>query len=1226
MKKAKKIVSIFLSLLIACGVLVTPTYVSAAKKLAAPKKVKAKPKDSSSALITWKKSKNASYYQVFKATSKRGKYKKIGTASKTKKKYIAKKLKTGKTYYFKIKAISGKQSVSSKSIKYKATPAKITGVSIKVQSDSEAKVTWKKQSKISGYKLQYSKTSNFSQNTNSIVLYKKSRNSAVLSNLDLAKYFIKICAFKKVGKKNVYGPYSKTVSYQNKLSPNKVTGLTVTQVSDTSATAKWNSVSKASGYQIVYSKNSNFSGNKTITVKGNSTNKATLTNLEKKTYYIKVRAYRKYSNNTYYGSYSSVFEYIFNALPEDITEKKVDFETDSNTTFTRGQWVSALVKKLNYTPYDKKDFSGYTFSDIANSPYCDDIETAFQNNIIPLFIDDKYDEEQDVPQFKPNEPATREFAAYTSVLSQGFIDENVVLDCEDSSSITYKSQVALSIKNGFLNLVNNKFNPTNPMTGTDKNQIFAKIDQLKTSVEFDTTKKISNIEYQKSVITLNEINYTITNGPNDTYSVTIPKSAGTFNEGDIIILPKNADHPNGFTLKITSKKSSDENNYVLEGTNPKPEEVFTTLQFQGTGEADIDNFKAADGVECERDKNSEVDLKTKLNTGVNADFNKTVSVPGKLTLDLDKKISDSTKLKGKVELSIPEIRARLNAKFGLFSGTKINDFILSVTKKTKLEGKIEATGLQTGYEITHGSGTKEFVPGSWELGRLPIQLCPGLSLDFVVKFTVSVKGEISVSFEMLNTDGIQYTNGSVRYIKEITPDLKNITAKASAKIGLEFELGVWALEAFNIIGIQLDIGLQGDISFTPHFEVNPNVYCGDAKLFAYLTFGTDSDCLFCKITHLGYSCDIWDSKSSPFKKGFHIENGQVKDNCQFSSGTLEGKIVNSSNNPISGACLKIYSGSALINTTYTNSDGSFKSKDLCAGTYDVKVSATGYKKYLSQETITSGQVTYAQTYVMIKRNGINTGFVEGTVKNAINGEKIESGKYEVFTSWNNTSSNLVTKGSFSSGEYDIELDPGNYTILFKCDNFSENYINVAISTDSVSTGNIVLNPNSINANGKIRVVLTWGEYPCDIDSHLFGPVVTGTDTFHVYYGDMEYSSYSNDEDINIVNLDVDDIESYGPETVTINKMNREGTYSYFVHDYSNRYEDYCDELSNSGAIAKVYSGNTLIATFNVPTNKDGTVWHVFDYNAGTDSITPVNSFYYQSDPEYVNEPESYYDY
>ena len=137
---------------------------------------------------------------------------------------------------------------------------------------------------------------------------------------------------------------------------------------------------------------------------------------------------------------------------------------------------------------------------------------------------------------------------------------------------------------------------------------------------------------------------------------------------------------------------------------------------------------------------------------------------------------------------------------------------------------------------------------------------------------------------------------------------------------------------------------------------------------------------------------------------------------------------------------------------------------------------------------------------------------------------------------------------------------------------------------------------------------------------MYGPGVNN-DTFHVFWYDDYYSDYIDDEYTYICDLDVDDTSSYGPETITISRLNNTGKYSYYVHDFTNKNESNSKELSNSGAIAKVYSGNVLIATFNVPTNKIGTVWHVFDYNAGTDKIEPINEFYSQSNCDYVNERE-----
>ena len=89
-------------------------------------------------------------------------------------------------------------------------------------------------------------------------------------------------------------------------------------------------------------------------------------------------------------------------------------------------------------------------------------------------------------------------------------------------------------------------------------------------------------------------------------------------------------------------------------------------------------------------------------------------------------------------------------------------------------------------------------------------------------------------------------------------------------------------------------------------------------------------------------------------------------------------------------------------------------------------------------------------------------------------------------------------------------------------------------------------------------------------------------------------------------LDVDDTSSYGPETITITEMS--GIYTYYVHDYSNKYEENNTQLAASGATINVYlgSGSMPEYTFYVP-NGVGTSWHVFTYNANTGEFTFPNT-------------------
>ena len=97
-------------------------------------------------------------------------------------------------------------------------------------------------------------------------------------------------------------------------------------------------------------------------------------------------------------------------------------------------------------------------------------------------------------------------------------------------------------------------------------------------------------------------------------------------------------------------------------------------------------------------------------------------------------------------------------------------------------------------------------------------------------------------------------------------------------------------------------------------------------------------------------------------------------------------------------------------------------------------------------------------------------------------------------------------------------------------------------------------------------------------------------------------------------LDVDDTSSYGPETITVRNVKADEKFSYFVHDYTNSYSEVANEMSLSGAKVQVYLEGKNIATYTIPTNQPGTLWHVFDFDGATKTIKSVNTLEYQNDP------------
>ncbi len=104
---------------------------------------------------------------------------------------------------------------------------------------------------------------------------------------------------------------NKTIAQMKIKNPAKVTGLKV-KAGKKKVSVSYKKVASAQGYTLMISKSKKFSkakkyGTKTITIKQGKTVKKTVTKLSsKKTYYVKVRAWKKVNGKTYTGSWSAV--------------------------------------------------------------------------------------------------------------------------------------------------------------------------------------------------------------------------------------------------------------------------------------------------------------------------------------------------------------------------------------------------------------------------------------------------------------------------------------------------------------------------------------------------------------------------------------------------------------------------------------------------------------------------------------------------------------------------------------------------------------------------------------------------------------------------------------------------------------------------------------------------------------------------------------------------------
>lgn len=163
----------------------------------------------------------------------------------------------------------------------------------------------------------------------------------------------------------------------------------------------------------------------------------------------------------------------------------------------------------------------------------------------------------------------------------------------------------------------------------------------------------------------------------------------------------------------------------------------------------------------------------------------------------------------------------------------------------------------------------------------------------------------------------------------------------------------------------------------------------------------------------------------------------------------------------------------------------------------------------------------------------------------------------------------------SDGSFEARLEPGQYTVEISAAEFVTSYEEIQVPVDFNLKGlNFALSPEL--ESGEIRIVLTWGETPRDLDSHLEG---------HASDGERVDVSYSHKIAGDIAKLDIDDISGFGPETTTIYDIG--GSYTFRVHNFS---ED--SALEDSGAVVRIYlSEQDEPVIFEVPSG-DGIWWDV----------------------------------
>lgn len=154
---------------------------------------------------------------------------------------------------------------------------------------------------------------------------------------------------------------------------------------------------------------------------------------------------------------------------------------------------------------------------------------------------------------------------------------------------------------------------------------------------------------------------------------------------------------------------------------------------------------------------------------------------------------------------------------------------------------------------------------------------------------------------------------------------------------------------------------------------------------------------------------------------------------------------------------------------------------------------------------------------------------------------------------------------------------------------AEGFIDSDFKTEVIA-GTLFFNRFSVSPKldlKDVRIVLDWSESPKDLDAHFMKD-----GGYHISYRHTKILADGSGE------LDRDDMDGYGPETITVRDIDDLAEYNYLVHDYTNKGNSGSGSLSGSKAHVSVYGEGKLLYTFQVPQGPKGTKWVVFQIKEG----------------------------
>jgi len=534
-------------------------------------------------------------------------------------------------------------------------------------------------------------------------------------------------------------------------------------------------------------------------------------------------------------------------------------DTNSSVGITRAQWIQALVDTFDMT-VEGENYPDNYYTDISEEDsFYRDVLVAVEFGVIQLEVGS---------EFRPNDPATREFAAQTLNFCLAYqLDEDYDYTFTDVAAVTYAIDAQVALNRGWFKLIDGAFKPDLAITSAEKDLMLKDAAAILNGSIIDENYS-STYGFAKEIIIIPEgtnVNKT------DENIITIENSPEVIKNGDFFAV-----YLNGIPCAYSADSvETTDNHYVIHVTQLTDEEAYTSIDAEGVVYATFTQIEAEEGTEIIY----VIDQTGEEYTDPYAAEAAVYALKTKSTVKIDRKIKTATKIDVGNGLSVSVSTEIKNPKI------KYSINLAAMTAYVSFEGDADVS-----YEVEFDlaeAGSDIIDLTDVRLLNCTIPHVGGLVISLDVELSGAIKGTNSGHL----VAGYQYdpVNGG-RIIKDFQARSFALEAEASGKLGIGVKVGLTDLPVVKGY-LFAGTGAKGSLKVTTHLTDDFDMLeCRHFAAYWYVEYGAKAEINFFKFKKtFEDKTQFFGESNSPIRVVHHYENGVevpgcTRDGSSYSNG------------------------------------------------------------------------------------------------------------------------------------------------------------------------------------------------------------------------------------------------------------------------------------------------------------------------------------------------------